>query len=373
MIHNIPILFKVVLQDLIGNSMPISDNLFHINAAYLWLANAQDACNGCGGVSEGYHLLHGWLPPYPETTGYIIETFFDYFHLTGKDKVKSRAINMADWLISIQNSDGSIMDSYFKKKMVFDTGQVIFGLIKAYEETSNEEYLAAAINAGNWLIRVQEEDGSWKKFAVNNIPHTYYTRVAWSLARLHNATSETKFLEAALKNIRWAISRQEENGWFNDVSFTLTNHNKPFTHTIAYTMRGILEVGLYTKEKHFVESVLKAVRNLVRVIQNDGFVSGTYDSTWRGDKSFCCLTGAAQLAIILFKVYLATNNEEYLITAKNINKYLKTRQQLRLRDEQIYGAIPGSWPIWGKYIHFTYPNWAPKFFIDALIVEETIK
>ena len=36
----------------------------------------------------------------------------------------------------------------------------------------------------------------------------------------------------------------------------------------------------------------------------------------------------------------------------------------------INGGIPGSFPIWGKYITNTIPNWAAKYFIDALMAKQ---
>jgi hypothetical protein len=32
------------------------------------------------------------------------------------------------------------------------------------------------------------------------------------------------------------------------------------------------------------------------------------------------------------------------------------------------GGIKGSHPIWGGYDPFRYPNWAAKFFIDAMMM-----
>ena len=364
------VLVSVVLNDLSDRSTEVFDNSYHISSAFQWLMNAQDAVGKSGGVSEGYHLLHGWLPPYPETTGYIIETFFDYFHLTGDEQLKSRALRMADWLVSIQNPDGSVLDSYFKKKMVFDTGQVIFGLVRAYEETGNSDYLDAAVKAGNWLVEVQEQDGTWQRFAVDNIPHTYYSRVAWSLAKLHSMVGDARYLDACLKNIEWSLSRQEQNGWFNDASFNFSNHHRPFTHTIAYTIRGILETGIYVREDSFINAVTKAVEHLITTVKENGFVGGTYDREWKGDDTFCCLTGSAQLAIIMFKLFQLTKENKYLETGRAINRYLKSRQQVSIKRKEVYGGIAGSWPIWGRYIHFTYPNWAAKFFIDSLMIEE---
>jgi hypothetical protein len=50
----------------------------HLGAAIGWLCRAQDVRNGkadAGGVSAGWSFEDGWLPSYPETSGYIVETF----------------------------------------------------------------------------------------------------------------------------------------------------------------------------------------------------------------------------------------------------------------------------------------------------------
>ena len=372
LIKNIALLSVVTVLDITGKSNRIADNKFHIAKAFEWLKNAQDAAGECGGVSEGFHLVHGWLPPYPETTGYIIETFFEYFHLIGEKEFEDRALRMADWLLGIQNPDGSIPDSYFRKKMVFDTGQVIFGFVRSYEETGNQTYLNAALKAGNWLVEVQEQDGAWRKFAVNGIPHTYYSRVAWSLLKLHEVTEEEKFKVAAVKNINWVLSRQARTGWFDEASFSLANHKMPFTHTIAYTIRGILEAGMHLNEGRLIASAIEAADSLIKGVRSDGFVCGTYDRDWKGGENFCCLTGSAQLAIILFKLFSITKDRKYLLKARDINNFLKSKQQLSVKYKGVYGGIAGSFPIWGRYIHFTYPNWAAKFFIDSLLMENSV-
>jgi hypothetical protein len=35
----------------------------------------------------------------------------------------------------------------------------------------------------------------------------------------------------------------------------------------------------------------------------------------------------------------------------------------------VRGGIAGSAPIWGDYSRFEYPNWAAKFFADALMMD----
>ena len=362
---------NVVLSGVMRRGNTVFDRQVHLEKVMQWLCRAQDSTPD-DGVSEGYHLYHGWLPSYPETTGYIIETFFDYHRLTNDDSFKARAKLMADWLISTQNLDGSIPDSYFRNKMVFDTGQVIFGLVRTYEETGFEKYREVAVLAGEWLVAVQAQNGSWVKHAVNDIPHSYYSRVAWSLLRLHSVTQLQKFLDAAVRNIEWAIQQQRASGWFDNASFSPDEHSTPVTHTIAYTIRGILECGLYLDEARFVNSARQAVDGLAAHLPDNGRVAGTYDANWHGDDSYSCLTGDAQLAIIMYKLYQQKRDDRYLTAANRITEYLKGKHELHSDNPDLHGAIAGSDPIWGKYIHFCYPNWAAKFFAESLITADGV-
>lgn len=360
------ILYDIFRKNHSGKSI---DSALH--DAVNWLCRAQDS-RPDDGMSEGYHLIHGWMPSYPETTGYIIETLCDYSKLSNDTSLKDRALRMADWLVSIQYKDGSIPDSYFKKKMVFDTGQVLFGFVRAFEETGKHRYREAALKAGRWLIDVQAQDGAWRKFAVGEIPHTYYARVAWSLTRLHHITGDDQYKEYCRKNIEWVLSQQQNTGWFNNASFTQAKHVRPYTHTIAYTIRGILESGMYLQRNDFIDAARKAMDGLLGVLPDNGGIYGSYDKNWQGDSRFSCLTGNAQLAIIFFKLYQLTDMEQYLDAGRKINNYMLSKQELRISNKDVFGAIAGSRPIWGGYIHFMYPNWATKFFIDSLILEKEL-
>src|SRR2546430_9684766 len=130
-----------------------------------WLCRAQDRGGGAGGVSAGYSLLGGGLPPYPETTGYIIPTFFDYAHRTANAEFYARAVRMADWELQVQLPSGAIQAGFYRGNgskrppAVFNTGQVALGWCCAFEETPNHPYLDAALPAGNWLVGPPEAAG----------------------------------------------------------------------------------------------------------------------------------------------------------------------------------------------------------------------
>ncbi|PKO73630.1 MAG: hypothetical protein CVU23_01665, partial [Betaproteobacteria bacterium HGW-Betaproteobacteria-17] len=70
---------RLVLQDIAGTARQREhDHRTNLRGAIDWLCRAQDIRNSqsdSGGVAAGWSFEDGWLPSYPETTGYIIETF----------------------------------------------------------------------------------------------------------------------------------------------------------------------------------------------------------------------------------------------------------------------------------------------------------
>jgi uncharacterized protein YyaL (SSP411 family) len=361
----------MLLRDLVGSRAASLSPGEHLERAFRWLCHAQDATED-GGVSEGYHLHHGWLPSYPETTGYIVETFLDYRDRSGEEGVTERAIRMVDWLADIQREDGAIPDSYFRRYLVFDTGQVLFGFVRAHLETGEERYRAAAAAAAEWLRVQQGEDGAWERHAFGDIPHAYYSRVAWSMVYAHAILQDQAVVDAAARNIDWVLRQQRDNGWYDQAGFSAEGHRAPFTHTIAYTIRGVLEVGLLMDEARYVASAKRALDGFLDHVPLDAPVPGTLDGEWKSRDRYSCLTGNAQLAIALLRLYEHDGTERYLEAARSLNRFNMSRQELRSSAPTVNGAVAGSSPGWGGYIHFCYPNWAAKFFMDALMAEARV-
>jgi len=362
-----------VTRDLLGldhQEQALDD---HIKAAMTWLCIAQDKPTD-GGVALRYSLVKGWQPSYPETTGYIIPNFLKYASLARRPEFSERALRMADWELSIQNADGSFnggpLGSGYEG-FVFDTGQVIFGLVAVHKATGVARYLDGAIKAGRWLVQVQDKTGSWTRNAFNAIPHTYYTRVAWALSELGTHAGERIFSTAAQRNADWAVAQQQSNGWFEHTGFTVSSHAAPYTHTIAYTMEGLLETGACLDRQDYIEAVIRTADSWLETVRKDGYCSGTYDRDWKSGGRFACLTGSAQFALILLRLYTISGREKYFETAQKLIRFLCRRQALSGASE-IRGAIAGSYPIWGGYQRFAYPNWAAKFFIDALLLQKEI-
>ena len=338
-----------------------------VQLAMDWLIKAQDVTE-TGGYSAGFDLRNGWLADFPETTGYIIPTFYDLAELYEQPKLKNRAVKALDWLLDVQNDDGSISGFIegARRPIVYDTGQVLFGLVRGFQETKDEKYLTAAQKAGNWLYKIVDEDGKWSRHTYCDLVHTYNTRVAWSLLELFQIDANPKYREVAEKNIEWAITQQDKTGWYENNIFE--PNGVVFTHATSYATRGILECGLMLENKTFINQAQIAADAMLDKLQN-GRLPAVFKKSWMPASNAVCLTGEAQAVIIWLKLFLHTKEEEYLMKSTQAIDFLIQTQEKSKFFPAIHGAIKGSDPIDGPYLAYSYPNWAPKFFIDAILLE----
>ena len=373
----------VFSRDLFKIHNQIHSNKDHLHAAMEWLCKSQDV-TGCGGSSAGYFFDKGrWGSPYPETTGYIISTFLHYASLSGNSGYLERAKMMGDWEIEIQLPSGGIRGGVGLNEYptVFNTGQVMLGWTALYNQMKMNRFLDAAIKAADWLVAVQDHDGIWKKHTYEGIPHAYHSRVAWPLLEVYGHTKNEKYKNAAEKNILWVLSLSKGNGWFSQMSFI--EDLPPFTHTIAYTLRGLLEASFFLEEEtkqEIVDKVYKASENIMITYELGKqdpysmplYLPGTLNEKWRSNDNYSCLTGNAQIAIIWLKIYGITNDARFLNAALKIIDQIKAKQNLNSKNPGIRGGVAGSYPVWGKYQRFIYPNWAAKFFADSIMLQESI-
>ncbi|MFX1391993.1 MAG: hypothetical protein ACFFAH_00325 [Promethearchaeota archaeon] len=362
------LLTKLIFYEIYKRKKIYSTN-FHLKKGIYWLIEAQKVTRD-GGVSSCYSLIYGWRPSYPETSGYIISTLIKYSHLSKNPFYLKIVEEIADWECSIQLENGGFpggVISKNKKPIIFNTGQVILGLIGAYKELKKKIYLDTAIKSGDFLVTNQESNGNWLKYCFNNRSHTYNVRVAWALLELSEVTGENKYYEAAKKNLDWAQTQQNSNYWFHNNSFV--SNKFPLLHTIAYAIRGFLESGILLKDKNYLNVALNASLKLMQFFTINRYLPARFDENWQSKDFYVCLTGIAQLSIIWLKFYEINKEKKFLINALKLNDYLKMNQVVNIGFKEIEGAIKGSDPIWGWYNFFGFPNWATKFFCDALILE----
>jgi len=369
-----PAHIAIVFDDFTGLSkQPVQDDVIHLKATIDWLCRAQDQRLGQkdqGGISAGWSFEDGWLPCYPETSGYIIETFLAAGKILNNPELKIRAEQIIDWELSIQNIDGSFPGHFGEtgsKPVIFNTGQIMHGMIASYLNFQRNECLEAAVNAGKWMLLQQDDDGCWRRSVHNDTPHTYNTRSAWALLRTGLIANETDLVDAAIKNIRWALTQQTTSGWFKTNAFK--ENGLPFTHNIAYAIRGILESGLLLDNEEMINAAIKAASAQAKQQREDGWLSGTYADNWIAQANYCCLTGLAQMSIIWLRLQRSQGIKEMHHPAERGISYVKSNHRITGKKDYQDGAVAGSAPIWGRYSMFEYPNWAAKFFADALMLK----
>jgi hypothetical protein len=366
---------RLIVADLIKPAARVSQaHEAHLQGAIDWLCRAQDDRDGqsdAGGVSAGWSFEDGWLPSYPETTGYIIETFLAAAEILEQPELVARATRMIDWELSIQLTDGAFPGHFGEagsQPVIFNTGQIMHGMIAGYTQLGREECLEAAVRGGHWLARHQEENGCWLRFEHNGIPHVYNTRASWPLLATGLLAGEAELTAAAKRHLDWALTQQTPTGWFEKNAFT--PERSPFTHTIAYAIRGFLESGLLLGDERYLQAAAKAGRAMANVQREDGWLAGTYKDGWKADAGYCCLTGLAQMSLNWTRLAQTIGDEGFRTHARSALTWLKATQRLEEPDDAIRGGIAGSLPIWGDYSRFEYPNWAAKFFADALMMDQ---
>jgi uncharacterized protein YyaL (SSP411 family) len=350
----------------------IAEGAVDEGARWLRLTHDVTSRRGC---SRGYSLVFGWGLPFPETTGYIIGTMLRYAARTGLAEYAHRAKEMGDWEVDVQNPDGGVIEGVFtgrpKPATVFNTGMVIHGWLDLYEAQPSEEHIDAAVRAGLFLTRHQDEDGAWRgDVEYFRIPHTYCARVSWALTRLADVTGEASFRTAAMKQLNWVLSMQRENGWFDSCFFT--PRKKPSTHSIGYTLRGLLESSILLDEPALLGAVVKTSEVLIRKLEvYGGRLPATFSGSWAPAASYECLTGTAQLGIVWLRLFQASGDARFLNAGLKAIDRAATHQS-RSSFTPIRGALPGSFPIYGRYAPLLYPNWATKFLVDALLLREEV-
>jgi hypothetical protein len=81
-----------------------------------------------------------------------------------------------------------------------------------------------------------------------------------------------------------------------------------------------------------------------------------------------CVTGVAQLGVILMRLHERTGDARYLAASRELVSFLVAVQGFSDAGRDRRGALPGSYPIWGFYAPLKLPSWATKYFLDLMLL-----
>ena len=330
-----------------------------------WLLIAQEKA---GGYAASFSFVTGLRHAYIETTGYIVPTMFSLASALDDNRFRESALRAGEWLLSVQQADGSFTDIDEYKPQVFDTGQVMLGLNCLWRETNDARYREATRRAAQWLTSVQDADGSWTNAGYHRSnPCVYLSRVAAAMIESAQVTGEAQHRAAGEKFLRWAVTRQQANGFFQNCE--LIPGADPVLHTLIYVLEGFLMAYQLTGEREWLEVLLRGAEPLLKVqLERDLVLRSQYDSNWQVTNDEKCIPGLAQWAGLCLALNDIKPDARWLEAAELSIYYLKSKQ---LRGGGILcGALPASVPLWGYFHPMMLPNWSVKFFADALLLYE---
>lgn len=335
-----------------------------------WLLKSVE--KGNGGSCAHFSPLLGWSNPYPETTGYLIPTLIKLNKYFDDTRYLDAAISVGEWLLEIQNSDGSwhggLHPNANTEGSVFNTAQILKGMMALYRHGGDETSFKAAVRGSNWLAEGVGDDGLWPTGDYQAIKTpSYYTHVVWPMLEVWKDSGEEKVKAAGVRFLDAIIARRKENGVFTGWGFK--DSGSAFTHTIAYTIRGFLESArLLDDYQAYGEPTEKSLDALIKNAElRGGAMSGALDEDMKPTGKYVCLTGNAQIAICLLLLDQQEADLRLVNTAAKLTDFVCKVQHKTLVPSGMQG-VAGSYPLWGSYMIMRYPNWAAKYHCDALLM-----
>lgn len=272
---------------------------------------------------------------YPEVTGYYIPTLLNWGY-------KDLALQYAKWLCQIQKEDGSWYDTFDESPYIFDSAQILKGLLAVRTLYPNQtEINRCIINGCEWIFSCMTEEGRLvtpdEKAWGNEAPHLELIHL-YCLSPLLEAGNLYGKAEYRVK-VQQILTYYKEKYLDEICSFSL------LSHFYAYVMEALVDLGE-------LELATKCMENITKYQKDNGEIPAYSNVDW------VCSTGMFQLALVWFKL----GNLE--LGTKTFNYACK------LQNES------GGW--FGSYLSLNNPteittyfpkseiSWANKYFLDAL-------
>lgn len=283
---------------------------------------------------------------YPEVTGYFIPTLI-------RSGEKELATSFAKKLCELQKKDGSWYDAYDTAPYIFDSGQILKGLLAIREILptvddhiiQGTEWILSNMDKNGRLVQpIQDAWGSDDSFC-NDLIHLYVLSPIFEAARVFNRPD---FSDKANRILDYYTEH------FSDqiLNFSL------FSHFYAYVMEALVDCG----KNDLAE---KAMKNMERYVKPNGGVKGYPNVNW------VCSTAMFQFAITWYKLgnkMMADKVFKYASSLQNTSGGWFGSYDIKPFDVRKNTALSrlGLTKDRALYLPDEEISWAVKFYLDAL-------
>ena len=282
---------------------------------------------------EGIINSTGFPKSYPEVTGYFIPSLIKWGH-------RSLACAYAEWLCSIQKPDGSWYNTEDTAPYIFDTAQILKGLLAIRSEMPQMD--SHILRGCEWILSRMQEDGrlvtpatdAWgaDRNVCDEVIHIYCLSPLLEAAEVFH---KPEYREKAGRI--WNYYKR--NFYDKIMNFSL------LSHFYAYLMEALLDIG----EEDMAR---EAMHRMEQYQKQSGAVPAYRDCDW------VCSTGLFQLSLVWFRLGdIERGNRAFAYAC-------------RLQNES--GGWFGSYSSEenGTERNTYFPtgeiSWAVKYFMDAL-------
>lgn len=269
---------------------------------------------------------------YPEVTGYYIPTLLRWGY-------RKLALGYAQWLCDIQKDDGSWYDTNDKDPYIFDSAQVLKGLIAIYPILSDvKEHI---IRGCDWIVSRMDKDGrlitpvkdAWGKDGIcSELVHLYCLSPLYEAADLFDIPEYKAAADSILR-------------YYKKYHYEEIMNFGCLSHFYAYIMEALLDIGE-------IQLAKEAMDKIAALQKEDGSVPAYKDVNW------VCSTGLFQFALVWYR----------LGDVERGNKAFHYACDLQNETGGWFGSYLSENGIqqYNDYFPVEEISWANKFFLDAL-------
>lgn len=187
-----------------------------------------------------------------------------------KAEYAATLVQLADVLLDhqlkhVKSADFGALKCDYDQVLHTRASEAVYPFAMAYKITGNRKYLDAAIRTGNWLIKQQEQNGSWKE-----------TPEEWT----GTTTDQVLMLMLAMDHIAGRLSKTGKASWRSAISKAVDYLHRVMTpefasiNYVATTCATLAIAGRLLKDEKYTGRAAELAHRTISKMDEDGFLNG---------------------------------------------------------------------------------------------------